>query len=177
MNKRKILPLIVFGGILGLCTFLYVGTMFPQDLKFYRYKKAFSEIHHPENTRFITNYRFLGAFDTQRVMYKETFPQGCDYIVGEMREYTGTQESIKAFYAMQTIIIGQEEKGLSVKFIPINQEGRIDRYGWTEYGPNGVRLLESLASSPFIPLDLHGSFYFVSVWDFEILTSDMRCLF
>jgi hypothetical protein len=64
--------------------------MLPQDIKFYNYKKAFREIDHPANSRFIATYDFLGAFDSQRVMYKETFPQGCDYIVGEIREYTGT---------------------------------------------------------------------------------------
>jgi hypothetical protein len=163
-------------GILGLCSFQYVSTMLPQDLKFHRYKQAFREVRHPENTRFVGKYSFLGALDTQRIMYKETFPQGCDYIVGEVRAYTGPQDSIKTFYAMQALIAEQEEQRISVRFIPMDQDGHVDRYGWTEYGPDGDRLLESITSSPFFTLDPAKSFYFVSIWNFETPTSDIRCL-
>jgi hypothetical protein len=152
--------------------------MLPHDLKFYNYKKAFGEIHHPENTKFVNKYSFLGAFDSQRVMYKETYPQGCDYIVGEIREYRGTQESIKAFYAKQKIMLGQKEKGISVNFIGVNQYGRIDRNEWTKYGPSGLRLLQDLDLSLFTSLDPTKSYYFVSVWylEFSKPERDIRCL-
>lgn len=177
MNKSKIMLLTAFAGIMSLCGFLYISIMLPQDLKLHRQKEVFREVHHPENTKFVAKYSFLGALDTQRVMYKETFPQGCDYIVGEIREYTGTPDPIKAFYSLQTVLLEQEEKRISVRFIPFNQDGHIDRYGWTEYGPDGDRLLASLASSPFATFNPSKSYYFVSVWNFESPTSDIRCLF
>jgi hypothetical protein len=178
VNKSKVVQLTVLAGILGLCGFLYISTMLSHDLRLHRYKKAFSEIHHPENTKFVAKYDFLGALDTQRVMYKETFPQGCDYIVGEIREYTGPEESIKAFYDKQTIVVEQNEKKISVRFIPINRNGHIDRDGWGEYGPNGIRLLESLDSSLLIGLNPSQSYFFVSVQDLEFSASerDFRCL-
>lgn len=125
----------------------------------------------------VGNYNFLGALDTQRVMYKETYPQGCDYIVGEVREYSGVQERIKAFYAMQTLLVDGEDKKINVKFISVDQNGHIDPYGWGMHGPNEDRLLQRLLSSPFITLDPAKSLYFVSVSKFETPTSDIRCLF
>jgi len=151
--------------------------MLPQDLRFHSYKEAFREIHHPENSKLVGRYSFLGALDTQRLMYRETFTQGCDYIVGEIREYTGTQESIEAFYATQAVILDQDERKVSVRFIPMSTDGRLDRHGWGKYGPNGERLLGNLASSPFIRLDPSKSLYFVFIGKLVFQTSDIRCLF
>jgi len=176
LNKSKITRLAVCAGILLLCGFVYVSTMLPQDLKLRSYKTAFNELSHSENTRLVAKYSFLGALDTQRVMYKETYRQGCDYIVGEVREYTGSQESIEVFYARQTLTVEGKEKKVSVQFIPFNQDGHVDRYGWGEYGPNGDRLLANLMSSPFITLDSSKSLYFVFISYFKTPTSDIRCL-
>jgi hypothetical protein len=151
--------------------------MFPHDLKLYEYKKAFvGQVRHPENTEFVGNYNFLGALDSQRVMYKETFPQGCDYIVGEVRKYIGTEESIKTFYAKQRVKTTQKEKGIRVIFIPMATNGRIDisRRG---YGPNEIRILQMLGLSPFIQLDSQEEYYFVAISELEISNLDIRCLF
>ena len=178
MNKRKVVLLVVFTGILSLCGLSYVYTMLPHDLKLNNYKNAFGEIHHPERTKFVAKYKLLGVLDYQRTMYKETYAQGCDYIFGEIREYTDTKESIEAFYANQTIMVEQAEEGISVRFIPIGKDGRINRNGWVEYGPNGIRLLQDIGTSLFTVLDPSKAYYFVFVWDLEVSKSesDFRCL-
>ena len=178
MNKRKVGLLFVVTGILGLCGLLYAFTMLPHNIKFSKLKKAFSEIHHPESTKFVAGYKLLGVLDYQRAMYKETYPQGCDYLVGQVREYQGNQASIETFYAKQTIMVEQAEEGISVMLIPIGKDGRIDRNGWVEYGPNGIRLLQDIGTSLFTVLDPSKSYYFVFVWDLEFSKSesDFRCL-
>src|SRR5512134_2503037 len=125
MNKRKVGPLVVVTGILGLCGLLYAFTMLPHNIKFNKLKKAFSEIHHPESTKFVARYKLLGVLDYQRTMYKETYPQGCDYLVGQVREYQGNQASIEAFYAKQTVMVEESEEGVEVRFIPFNKAGQI----------------------------------------------------
>jgi hypothetical protein len=153
--------------------------MLPHDIKFNNYKKAFGEIHHPEHTKRVARYKLLGVLDYQRTMYKETYPQGCDYLVGEVREYQGDKAGIEAFYAKQTIRLEEGEERMAVRFLPINEQGQIDRNGWIEYGPNGMRLLQNIGISLFTRLDPSKSYYFVFVSDLQFSESetDLRCLF
>jgi hypothetical protein len=178
VNQRKIGPLLILACILSLCGLLNIFTMFPHDIKFNNYKKAFGKILHPEHSKFIAGYKLLGVLDYQRTMYKETFTQGCDYLVGEIREYTGEKASIEAFYAKQTIMVEENKEGISLRFIPINEHGQIDRNGWIEDGPRGMRLLQTLDASHFTGLDPSKSYYFVFVSDLEFSESesDFRCL-
>jgi hypothetical protein len=152
--------------------------MLPHDIKLNNYKKAFGDLHHPEHTQLVDRYKLLGVLDYQRTMYKETYPQGCDYVVGEIREYTGDKSSIEAFYARQTIMVEQDEENISVRFIPINEYGQIDRNGWIDYGPRGIHLLHDINTSLFTALDPSKSYYFVFVADLEFSKSesDLRCL-
>ena len=153
MNKRKVGSLIILTGILSLCGLLYAFTMLPHDIRFNNFKNAFGRIHHPEHSKFIAGYKLFGVLDYQRTMYKETFPQGCDYLVGEIREYTGDTAGIEAFYAKQTITVEEEKEGISVRFIPINEQGQIERNRWIEDGPNGMRLLQDIDASLVTVLD------------------------
>ena len=187
ITKRKAVRGFVLLSILSLCGFSCVYTAYtayivysgniilPHDLKFNNYKKAFGEIHHPEHTNFVAKYELLGVLDYQRVMYKKSYTQGCEYVVGEIREYTGTKESIEAFYAKQTFLAEQKEEEILVWFIPTDEDGRL--YGGIEYGPVGRQLLHDISGSSV--LDPFKSYYFVFVWDLELSKSesDIRCLF
>ena len=178
MNKLKVAPWIILISILSLCGLLYAVTMLPHDIKLNNYKRAFDEIHHPQHTKSVARYRLLGVLDYQRTMYKETYTQGCDYVVGEIREYTGDKASIETFYAKQTIMVEQDTERISVRFIPINKHGQIDRNGWAEYGPKGMHLLQDIGASPFTVLDPSKLYYFVFVSNLEFSESelDIRCL-
>jgi hypothetical protein len=179
MKKQKVGLLIIVTGILGLCGLLYVSSMLPHNIKFKNYKRAFDEIHHPEYTKFVAGYKLLGVLDYQRTMYKETYTQGCDYIVGEIREYQGDKASIEAFYAKQTIMVEEGVERIAVRFIPINELGQIDPNDWEEYGPNGIRLLQNIDATLFTRLDPSKSYYFVffSEQEFSETERDIRCLF
>ena len=178
MKKLKVVAWIVLAGILSLCGLLYTSTMLPHDRRLKEYKQAFAEIHHPEDTKSVARYKLLGVLDYQRTMYKETYPQGCDYVVGEIREYAGDRADIEAFYAGQTVLVAQDEERIGVRFIPIDEQGQIDRNGWSEYGPRGIHLLEDIAASLWTGLDPSRSYYFVFVSDLEFSESeaDIRCL-
>jgi hypothetical protein len=129
LKKESWLLLI---GICGFCIIFYAVTMFPQDRLFSEYKKTFGQIQHPAGTEFIKAYNSFGALDKTRVMYKDDFPQGCDYRVAEVREYSGTQESIKAFYANKNLIVVSRQKtSIGVMFIPTDSTGLIDTYALT----------------------------------------------
>ncbi|HLO16683.1 MAG TPA: hypothetical protein VK206_17750, partial [Anaerolineales bacterium] len=165
-RKRNSLWLAV---VASLCIISYAITMFPQDRIFSEYKKAFREIQHPIGTKLITDYNSFGALDKTRVMYKEDFPQGCDYRVGQVREYSGTREAIKAFYAPQTIVIRGQTASPGVLFIPINSAGLIDPYGLTdansvELGPGALDILESLKNDQhFLNLKPSAAYYYVDI--------------
>ena len=95
-------------GALTLFILVYIITMLPQDRIFSEYKQAFRELQHPPGTKFIASYNGFGALEKISTMYKEDFPQGCDYRVGEIRAYSGAKESIEAFYAAQTLAVDRE---------------------------------------------------------------------
>jgi hypothetical protein len=120
---------LLLAGICSLCVIFYMVTMFQQDLHFSEYKKAFRNIQHPAGTEFIKAYDSFGALDKIRVMYKNDFPQGCDYRVAEVREYSDTQERIKAFYTGKTILLNGKETSFDILFIPVDSTGLIDPYG------------------------------------------------
>lgn len=178
MNKPRISQIIVLAGIVSLCGLIYAVTLFPHDARLRVYKKTFGEIHHPENTKLISTYKFLGVLDHTRAMYKETFPQGCDYVYGEVREFTSAEETIKSFYEEQTVQINGQEEGVLVWFLPLDANGNIEYNDLVEYGPNGITLLQYLSTSTFIALDPVKSYYFVFLWEVEFSSpeTDPRCL-
>lgn len=173
----------LLAGVLFGCLIFYALTMLPQDLKFLEYKNSFGEIKHPPGTKFILSYDAFGALDKTRVMYKDDFPQGCDYRVGEVREYTGSQVRIKSFYATQTAPFSGQKIPIGVMLLPTNSDGLINLYGLTraeliEVGPGGYSLLESLqADQAFMDLSPSASYYFVSIGGFSLSDLDLRCQF
>jgi hypothetical protein len=178
MKKRKVLAWIVLAGILSLCGLLYTFTMLPHDRRLDDYRQAFAQIHHPEDTVSVARYKLLGVLDYQRAMYKATYPQGCDYVAGEIRESAGDRAAVEAFYAGQTIRVDQDEERIAIRFIPFNEQGQIDRNGWADYGPRGIHLLEDIAASLLTRLDPSRSYYFVFISDLELSepATDIRCL-
>lgn len=178
MNRRKNPLLFVLAGILVLCGLAYAFTLYPHDARLRSYKRAFGEIQHPEDTERVAAYKFLGVLDHTRAMYKETFPQGCDYVYGEVREFTSAEETIESFYEEQTVQINGQEEGVLVWFLPLNANGFIEYNNLVEYGPNGITLLQYLSTSPFMVLDPAKSYYFIFLWEVEFSPTefDFRCL-
>lgn len=170
-------------GTLTLFILFYTITMLPQDRIFSEYKQVFHELQHPPGTRFIASYNAFGALDKIRVMYKDDFRQGCDYRVGEIREYSGSEESIEAFYAVQTFEIRGESTSPGVLFIPMNEAEVIDPYGLQDEelaarGPAAFDVLENLKhDQSFLGLKPPASYYYVAIWGFSLSDHDMRCLF
>jgi hypothetical protein len=182
---KKAIQWGILAVLLCACIVIYMLTMLSQDLTLLEYKKAFGEIKHPQDTKLIQSFSSLGAFDKTRVMYKEDFPQGCDYRVGEIRGYSGSRENIEAFYSVQKINIGDQEKSVGIMFIPINDEGIIDPYALAredsiEIGPSGFQILEDLRGDQyfhFLKLEPSFSYYLVSLSGFSFTDSDIRCQF
>lgn len=181
MKKQRNWLLII--GLTTVSLIFYAVTMFPQDRIFSEYKKAFDEIQHPSGTKFIATFNSFGALYKTRVMYKDDFAQGCDYRVGEIRQYSGTKESIEAFYATQIIEIRGQKVSPGVLFIPLNAAGSIDLYEWThdelaEIGPAGYDIIESLQGDEyFFDLKPHASYYYVDIGGFSLSDKDIRCQF
>lgn len=185
LNKAKIIKQGALVLFLWACIIFYMLTMLPQDITLSEYKKAFSEIKHPPSTKFIQRSASLEAFDKTRIMYKEDFPQGCDYSVGEIRGYSGSKEAIETFYAVQKVNVGNEEKSVSLLFIPINAQGIIEpeslpRDESIAIGPPGFQTLEDLRGDQyfhFLNLDPSLSYYLVSLVGFSLNDTDIRCQF
>ena len=176
---------LLFAGICSFCIIFYIVTMLPQDIMLAEYKKAFGKIQHPAGTKFIKDYNSFGALDKTRLMYKDDFPQGCDYRIAEVREYSGTQESIKAFYASKTIIVNGQETPLGVMFIPTDSTGLIDTDGLSrdeviKWGPGVFDISENLKDDQklgFLKLKPLVSYYFISGGSFSLSNLDFRCQF
>jgi hypothetical protein len=166
-----------------LCLVFYIATMLPQDRIYAEYKQALKGIPHPSGTKFITDYNAFGALDKTRVMYKDDFGQGCDYRVGEVREYSGSKETIKAFYAAQTIQVRGKTISPAVLFIPMSQSGEIDPYAMSEeevsgWGPHGFNLLENLRDDQhFWNIEPRASYYYLGIGGFSETDQDIRCQF
>ena len=179
-NRRR---LLLTAGGLSLCLVLYMLTMLPQDRIYSEYKKAFQELQHPNGTKIVSSYNAFGALEKTRVMYQEGFPQGCDYRVGEIREYLGTKESVRAFYAAQNIQVGGELKTPGVLFIPMNANGGVDPYGMSQaevagWGPQGFSLLENLRADQYLlHIKFPGTYYYVGIGGFSRTDDDIRCQF
>lgn len=179
-KQRKWLLLVAISTV---CMIFYTITMLPQDRVYAEYKNAFKEISHPLGTKFVANYNAFGALEKTRVMYKEDFPQGCDYRVGEVREYSGSKENLKSFYAAQTVNVRGQKLSLGILFIPIDQAGKIEPLGLTrdesmEWGPLGFDLLENLkGDQSFLKIKAPGSYYYVGISDFSLSDHDIRCQF
>lgn len=161
----------------------YAITMLPQDRLYAEHKNALKEIQHPPGTKFVATYNAFGALDKTRIMYKEDFPQGCDYRVGEVREYSGNKENIASFYAAQTVNVRGQELSPGVLFIPIDQAGKIAPDGLTReetiaWGPVGFDLLENLkGDQSFLNIKTPASYYYVGLGGFSLSDSDIRCQF
>jgi hypothetical protein len=176
---------LLLGAICSFCIIVYAATMFPQDIIFSEYKKAFSKIQHPARTEFIKTYNSFGAVDKTRTIDKDDFPQGCDYRVAEVREYPGTQESIKVFYSGKTVIVNGQATSIGVLFIPTDSTGLIDSYGLThdevmQWGPEAFDILENLKDDQnlgFLKLKPLASYYLVSSGGFSLSNLDFRCQF
>lgn len=185
MNKTKIIKRGGLALLLGACISFYMLTMFAQDLTLLGYKKAFSEIKHPSGTKLVQRSASLGAFDKTRIMYKEDFPQGCDYRVGEIRSYWGSKENIEAFYAIQKVNIEGQEKSIGIMFIPLDAKGIIEPEALTRdeniaMGPSGFGILEDLRGDQyfhFLNLDPSLSYYLISLAGFSLNDTDIRCQF
>ena len=122
MKKQRKWLLFLPIGMMGCCFVVYMLTMFPQDYKLFQYQKIFSKVQHPVSTSFIRTYGFVGVDASDR-LYPETFgPPRCYYLAGEVREDSGTEESIREFYIDQTIPIDQEEMPIITIFHPITSE-------------------------------------------------------
>ena len=176
---------LFFAGVFVSCVVTYAITMLPQDLIFSEYKKALGRAQHAPQTTLVHAYNSFGALDKNRIMYKDIFPQGCDYRVGQVRKYSGIKESIRAFYAGQTFLVGGEEKFMGVLFIPRDPTGLIDPLGVTReeslgWGPAAFSILEELRDDQrwgFLKLEPGASYYFVSSGGFSESDLDLRCQF
>ena len=179
-KQRNWLPLM--GGSI-LCILFYAITMFSQDRIFSQYKNVFREIQHPIGTKRIAVYNSFGTLDKTRVMYKEDFPQGCDYRVGEVREYSGDKENIRAFYATQAIEFQGQELSPGVLFLPMDQAGVINPYGFShdedvEWGPGVFDLLENLKEDQhLLKIRRNAPYYYVGIAGFSLSDYDLRCQF
>jgi hypothetical protein len=157
--------------------------MLPQDRIYSEYKKGFDELQRPVGTKLISTYDAFGALEKTRIMYKEDFPQGCDYWVGQIREYAGSKESVRAFYTAQTVQFGGERKSPGVLFVPINANGVIDPDGMSDaeisgWGPMGFRLLEGLKDDQHsLNMEFPASYYYVGIGGFSQTDHDIRCQF
>ena len=169
MNK-KIWLVAIFAGVCSCCIIPYAMTMLPQDIKLSEHKNAFSKAQHPTSTKFITAYKFLGIRDFTRTMYPDTFRQGCDYEVGEIREYWDTQENIKAFYANNSVVIDGSKKPMVVAFISLDSNGLIDTNGAFEQlgGPETYLLtLHDKQIFGLFKLNSSALYYYVSIRGFS----------
>jgi hypothetical protein len=175
---------LLSGGICAFCIIFYVAVMLPQDVIFSEYKKALRNIQHPMGTSFVKVYNSFGALDKTRIMYKDDFPQGCDYSVAEVREYSGTQESIRGFYSNKSITVNAQESPIGIMFIPMDSNGLINPYGLTrdeviKWGPGVFSTLENLKndqSSGFLILKPLATYYLISSGGFSLSDLDFRCL-
>lgn len=177
---KKQIKLFLYAATLGLCAIAYAITMLPQDRIFSEYKRAFHEIQHPAGTKLIKIHNGFGALDKTRVMYKEDFPQGCDYRVGAVREYSGSQENIKSFYAAQNVNVLGEEIPIGILFIPREANGLIDPYAPISMELGSFDILEDLRAEQemkFLNLDPQASYYFISIGSFSRTDIDLRCQF
>jgi hypothetical protein len=176
---------LLLAGICSFCLIVYTVTMLPQDILFSQYKKAFGKIQHPVRTKFIKAYNSFGTLDKTRIMYPDDFPQGCDYRIAEVREYSGPPERIQAFYASQTVRVHGQETPIGVMFIPTDSTGLIDPYGLSDdeviaWGPGVFDVLENLKEDQkigFSRLKPLVSYYFVSGGGFLLSNIDFRCQF
>jgi hypothetical protein len=161
----------------------YALTMFPQDRIFFEYKQASSALQHPPETEFISAYNAFGGLDKTRVMYKEDFPQGCDYRVAQIREYSGSKEAIKEFYDVQTLLIRGERRSPWVLFIPMNVAGAVDPYELSDeelaaQGPGAFDVLENIKyDQVFLRLRAPALYYYVAITGFSYSDADIRCQF
>lgn len=152
---------------------------------FSKYKKAFKQIQHPTGTYFVKAYSSFGALDKMRIMYKDDFPQGCDYRVSEVREYSSIQESIGTFYSDKVVIVNGQKSPIGIIFIPIDSNRQIDPDGLTrdqitEWGPGVFRILEELKEDQnfgFLRFKPLATYYFISSGGFSLSNFDFRCLF
>jgi hypothetical protein len=157
--------------------------MLPQDRIFSEYQQAFHKLPHPSGTEFIASYAAFGVLDKVRVMYAEDFPQGCDYRVGEVREYFGAPENVEAFYTSKSVEVRGQSLSPGVLFVPVDEAGRFDPYGLSRdelvtQGPTAFALLESLREdSDLLNLNPSGSYYYVGIGGFSLSDYDIRCKF
>lgn len=181
MQKRRIWLWLAV--VLPVCILIYSITMLPQDRIFSDYRQAFRGIPHPPGTKFIASYNAFGALDKVRVMHRDDFPQGCDYRVGEIREYAGAREEIEAFYASKSVEIRGETRSPGVLFLPFSETGAIDPYKLSPQeldakGPAAFALLENLRNDQhFLDLKPFASYYYVSIGGFSLSDYDIRCQF
>jgi hypothetical protein len=175
---------LLSGGICAFCIIFYVAVMLPQDVIFSEYKKALKDIQHPMGTNFVKAYNSFGALDKMRIMYKDDFPQGCDYRVAEVREYSGTQESIRGFYSNKSLTVSGHESTIGIMFIPTDSNGLINPDGLTrdeviKWGPGVFSTLDELKNDQslgFLKLERLAPYYFISIGGFSLSTLDFRCL-
>ena len=154
--------------------------MLPQDRIFNEYKRAFREIQHPAGTKLLKVHNGFGALEKTRVMYKEDFPQGCDYRIGAVREYSGSQESIKSFYAAQTVNVLGQETSVGILFIPLDEKGIINPYAPISMELGTFDILDDLRAEQeikFLNLDPQAAYYFISISGFSYTDIDLRCQF
>ena len=171
----------VSSALLSVCLLLYTAFLLPQDRIFAEYKQALGRLQHPAGTEFIAEYHAFGALDRIRVMYADDFPQGCDYRVGEIREYSGARDEIEAFYRALTVRLRGENVSPGVLFIPLNERGVVDPYALPDnelirYGPGAFDLVENLqADRTSLGLKPFSFYYYVALSGFSLSDSDPRC--
>lgn len=80
-----------------------------QNIALQEFEKAFQDVQHPAGTERLSLRTKVGDFSNSE--------QGCDFFVGEVRRYDGSQETILAAYADQKV----EDNPIQVLFIEDGQ--------------------------------------------------------
>ena len=142
----------------GVLTFPVYKDFLLHDYTLYREVKAFRQIEHPAGTSRITFKKYLGLYLGNG--------NHCDYFIGELRRYTGEQQSIESFYSDKVVA----DLGVGVAFVE-NGEFPEQFRQWNL--PYRLDSLSVWLDSPTEPRD---HLYLVYIFDIDLDPGwDIRC--
>jgi hypothetical protein len=134
----------------GVLTFPIYKDYFLHDYTLYREVNAFRQLNHPAGTSRIAFKKFLGLYLGNG--------NHCDSFIGELRRYTGEQQSIETFYSGKIVA----DLGVGVTFVE-NGEFPEQFRQWSL--PYRLDSLSAWLDSPAIP---HDHLYLVYISDIDL---------
>ena len=142
--------------------------MILNNAKLSKYENAFLQTQHPENTSSVALLREVGLIIGGG--------NHCDYLVGELRQYSGIGEDIEAFYADMTLV-GDWPTDLPIEVLSLRNGRLPESSEWLEE-PDYERswVLVELTDWAIDLEDIEGELYFVYILDaFHSPGRDIRC--